>query len=137
MVNHSGTISFETFENTVVEVDWAAQLAGSVLHDEYQVAPAEGDIVEAGVDTRPVTRQYCRDADMLVVPPTLIFKFAIFVAKFRPMLQARHMSMTANGTKVLTATTFMVPEPYVRSVAFRLHIMDARDFLVAMRMRPT
>ena len=110
MVNHSGTISFETFENTVVEVDWAAQLAGSVLYDEYQVAPAEGDIVKVGVDTRPVTRQYCRDADMLVVPPT----FAIFT----PMLQIRHMPMTASGTKVLMATTFMVPEPCVRSVAF-------------------
>ena len=33
--------------------------------------------------------------------------------------------MTANGTKVLTATTFLFPEPYARSVAFRLHIMDA------------
>ena len=85
--------------------------------------PAEGDIVEAGVDTRPVTRQYCRDADMLVVPPT--YTFAIFIAKFRPLLQVRHMPMTAGGAKVLTATTFMVPEPYARSIAFRLHIMDA------------
>ena len=69
--------------------------------------------------------QYCCDADMLVVPPA----FAIFVAKFRPrlVLQVRHMAMPANGTKVLTATTLLVPEPYVRprSVAFRLHIMDA------------
>ena len=56
MANHSGTISFGNFETTVVEVDWAAQLAGSVLYDEWQVAPAEGDIVEDGVDTRPVTR---------------------------------------------------------------------------------
>ena len=66
-------------------------------------------------------RQYCCDADMLVVPPT----FATVVAKFRPMLQIRHMAMTANGQKVLTATTFMVPEPHVRSMAFRLHIMDS------------
>ena len=61
-VNSSGTISFEASENTVhvAEVDWAAQLAiaaeGSVLYDELQVAPAEGDTVEAGVDTRSATR---------------------------------------------------------------------------------
>ena len=123
MASHSVTISFENFENTVaiVEVDWAAQIAGSVLYDEWQVAPAEGDIVKAGVDTRPATRQYCRDADILVVPPT----FAILIAKFRPLLQVRHMPMTASGAKVLTATTFVVPEPYAKSIAFRLHIMDA------------
>ena len=53
MVNSSGTISFAAFENTVVEVDWpwAAQLAGSDLYGEWQVAPAEGDIVGAGVGT--------------------------------------------------------------------------------------
>ena len=95
MAIHGATISFENFENIVVEVDWAAQIAGSVLYEEWQVAPAEGDIAVAGVDTGPVTRQYCRDADMLVVPPT----FAIFVAKFRPLLQIRHnvMPMTASG----------------------------------------
>ena len=58
---------------------------------------------------------------MLVVPST----FAISVAKFRPLLQVRHMAMTANGTEVLTAATFLFPEPYARSVAFRLHIMGA------------
>ena len=74
------------------------------------MAPAEGDIVHAGVDTRPATAQSCCDADMLVVPST----YATFVAKFRPLLQVRHMAMAANGTKVLTATTFMVPEPHVK-----------------------
>ena len=131
MANRSATISFENFdrdrENAVVamEVDWAAQLAGPVLHGERQAAPAEDGIVEDCVETRPTTRQYCRDADMLVVriPPTLTF--AIFVAKFRPLLHIRHMSMSASGARVLAATTFMAPEPYVRSIAFRLHIMDA------------
>ena len=114
MAHVGATISFEDFNNIVVEVDWAAQAAGSPLYDEWQVAPAQGDIVVAGVDTRPVTTQYCCDADMLVVPST----YATFVAKFRPLLQVRHMAMTANGKKVLTATTFMVPEPHVRSLAF-------------------
>ena len=68
MVLTGTTISFEDFDTTVVEVDWAAQSAGSPLYDEWQVAPAEGDIVIAGVDTRAVTAQYCYDADMLVVP---------------------------------------------------------------------
>ena len=108
----------------MVDVDWAAQLPTGCaldLYDEWQVAPTEGDIVHVGVDTRPVTSQYCYDADMLVVPST----YATFVAKFHPMLQVRHMAMTANGQKVLTASTFMVPEPHVRSMAFRLHTMDS------------
>ena len=81
MAHVGATISFEDFDNVVVEVDWAARDGGSPLYDEWQVAPAEGDIVVAGVDTRPVTRQYCRDAGLLVVPPA----FAISVAKFRPL----------------------------------------------------
>ena len=64
MAHVGATISFEDFENIVVEVDWAAQVAGPPLYGEWQVAPAEGDIVVAGVDTRPVTAQYCCDADM-------------------------------------------------------------------------
>ena len=56
-----GKISFEEFANVVVGIDWAAQLpTGCALYDEWQVAPAEGDIVHAGVGTRPVTAQYCR-----------------------------------------------------------------------------
>ena len=43
------TISVEDFDNAVVEVDWAARDGGSPLYDEWQVAPAEGDIVVAGV----------------------------------------------------------------------------------------
>ena len=104
-----GRVSFGEFGNVVVDVDWAAQLPTGCtldLYDEWQVASAEGDIVYVGVDTKPVTSQYCYDADMLVVPSA----YATFVAKFRPMLQARHMAMTANGQKALTATTFMVPE---------------------------
>ena len=31
--------------STGVEVDWAAQIAGSALYGEWQVAPAEGGIV--------------------------------------------------------------------------------------------
>ena len=120
MAHVGATNSFEDFGNIVVEVDWAAQSAGLPLYDEWQVAPAQGDIVVAGVGTRPVTEQYYRDADMLVVPST----YATFVAKSRPLLQVHHMAMTANGKKVLTATTFMVPEPHVRSIAFRMHIMD-------------
>ena len=116
-----GKISFKEFANVIVDVGWAAQLAGSALYGEWQVAPAEGGIVHAGVDTRPVTAQYCFDADMLVVPST----YATFVAKFRPLLQVRHMAMAANGAKLLTATTFMVPEPHVRNMAFRMHIMDS------------
>ena len=58
---------------------------------------------------------------MLLVPTT----YATFVAKFRPLLQVRHMAITANGKRVLTATTYMVPEPHVRSIAFRMHIMDS------------
>ena len=81
------SLTLEDFESTVVEVDWATQIAGLALYDEWQVAPAEGDIVEAGVDTRSATCQYCSDTDMLVVPPTV----AIFVAKFRPLKQVRHM----------------------------------------------
>ena len=120
-----GTISrsFEKFDNVVVDVDWAAQLAGSALYEEWQVTPAQGDIVHAGVDTAPATAQYCCDADMLV--PVVPSTYATFVAKFRPLLQVRHMAMTANGKKVLTATTSMVPEPHVRSMAFRMHIMDS------------
>ena len=101
MVLTGTTITFEDFDTTVVEVNWAAQSAGSPLYDEWQVAPAEGDIVIAGVDTRAVTARYCYDADMLVVPLT----YATFVAKFRPTLQVRHMAIAANGDKVLTATT--------------------------------
>ena len=121
MVHHSGTISFETFETTVVEADWAAQLAGPVLYDEWPVAPAEGDIVEAGVGPRPTTRRYCLDADMFVVPQT----FAIFVAKCRPLLQIRRMSRWAGGANVLTVTTFVVPEPDAGGISFRLHIVGA------------
>ena len=110
---HGATIPFADFDNIVVEVDWAAQSAGPPLYDAWQVAPApaEGDIAVAGVGTGPVTRQYCRDADLLVVPPI----FSISIAKSRPLLQIRHghMPMTASGAKVLTATTFMVPEPSV------------------------
>ena len=68
MVLHGATNSFEDFDNTVVEVSWAAQSAGSPLYDEWQVAPAQGDIVIAGISASPVTAQYCSDADMLVVP---------------------------------------------------------------------
>ena len=86
-------IPFGEFGNVIVDVDWAAQLAGSalVLHDEleWQVAPAQGDIFHAGVGTTPATAQYCCDADMLVVPST----YATFVAKFRPLLQVRHMAI--------------------------------------------
>ena len=49
MANHGATIPLGNFENFVVEVDWAAQIAGSVLYGEWQVAPAEGGIAEAGV----------------------------------------------------------------------------------------
>ena len=73
-----GKISFEDFQTTVVEVDWAAQIAGPPLYGEWQVASAEGAIAEVNVDTRSVTSQYCCDADLLVAPPT----FATFVAKF-------------------------------------------------------
>ena len=127
-----GRISFGKFGNAVVEVDRAAQLPqGCALYDEWQVAPAEGDIVRVTVgvlvDMKPApdTCQCCCscDADMLVVPSA----YAKFVEKFRPMLQVCHMAMAANGQKVLTATTFvaMVPELHVRSIAFRLLIMDS------------
>ena len=73
MVDSSGGIPFEDFENTVAEVGWAAQPAGPALYGEWPVAPAEGDVVEAGVNTRPrsVTRQYCRDADLDMVVVTM------------------------------------------------------------------
>ena len=55
-----GAISPEDFQTAVVEVDWAAQIAGPPLYGEWKVAPAdhEGDIVEANVGTRPATSQY-------------------------------------------------------------------------------
>ena len=63
-----GRISFEKFGNVVVDVDWAAQIPqGCALYDEWQVAPAGGDIVHAAVDTKPATSQCCYDADILVV----------------------------------------------------------------------
>ena len=51
MAHQGATIPFEDCDNIVVEVDWAAQAAGPPLYGEWQVAPAEGDIVVAGVDT--------------------------------------------------------------------------------------
>ena len=48
MMNTSPKISVGEFGSAVVEVDWAAQLAGSALYGGWQVAPAapaQGDIV--------------------------------------------------------------------------------------------